>query len=156
MQCENRSPSRSKTGIYLCSTKSANHQISFENAGGRTEQVAGESHNRCEGPGCGNAVAAVKSRWLRNPGREQGKLLLIVIGDTPRLLERLLTAVVIALTRSPNGSLWPEGYFHNFSCVRAARAPVRLASGAKGFSSGWANDLIFLLFNGLLIKLRLL
>jgi hypothetical protein len=25
-------------------------------------------------PGCGNAVAAVKSRWLRNPEREQGKL----------------------------------------------------------------------------------
>jgi hypothetical protein len=55
-------------------TKSANHQISSENAGGGTEHVAGESHNRCEGPGCGNAVAGVKSRWLRNPGREQGKL----------------------------------------------------------------------------------
>jgi hypothetical protein len=33
-------------------------------------------------------VAAVKSRWLRNAGRQQGKLLLI--GDVARPMEGLL------------------------------------------------------------------
>src|SRR5258706_7396794 len=71
-----------KQEFTLARTKWANHQISFENAGGGAEQVAGESHNRCEGLGCGNAVATVKSRWLRNAGRKQGKLLLM--GNAPR------------------------------------------------------------------------
>jgi hypothetical protein len=70
-----------KLEFIFARAKSANHQISFENARGGTERVAGESHDRCESLGCGNAVAAVKSRWLRNAGREQGKLLLRRIGQ---------------------------------------------------------------------------
>src|SRR5258708_16253561 len=63
--------------VILARTKSANHQISFENAGGRTDQIAGKPLTGSERPGRGYAVAAIKSRWLRNAGREQGELLLI-------------------------------------------------------------------------------
>ena len=40
--------------------------------------------------------------------------------------------------------------------VRAARAPVRLASGTEIFRRVWANDLIFLFLNGMLSKLGIL
>src|SRR6266446_208691 len=45
-----------------------------------------------------------------------------------------------------DGSLWPQGYFYHHSCVCAARAAVRHASAAEGFSSrlGQRSDLLAL------------
>jgi hypothetical protein len=49
----------------------------WRKTGGRTEQFAGKPLTGSKRPGRGYAVAAVKSRWLRHVGREQGELLLI-------------------------------------------------------------------------------
>jgi len=58
-------------------TKSANQQISPENAGGGTEQVADKPSGSREGLGRDNTVAIFKSGWLRNAGREHCELLLM-------------------------------------------------------------------------------
>ena len=69
-------------------TKSANHQISFENPGGGAEQVAGKSFSRLEELGWRNAVAIVKLRRLYVTGWEYRKLLLT--GQNPRSNANLL------------------------------------------------------------------
>jgi hypothetical protein len=66
--------------LSLLERNQQDHQISFENAGGRTEQIAGKPLTGSKRPDRGYAVAAVKSRWLRHVGREQGELLLIQTG----------------------------------------------------------------------------